>query len=91
MNLAAEILVVILSIFLAIFLILAIILTIYLISLTRQIRKITDSAGKAVDDAGSIITKTIKMVSPIYIAELIANFIKRNHKTKEEEKTDVKN
>ena len=85
MNLAAEILVVILSVFLAIFLVLAIILTAYLISLTKQIRKITASAEQTVGDVGSAISGIFKMISPMFMAEMIAKAFKRSKKTKEEE------
>lgn len=84
MNVAAEILVIILSVFLAIFLILGIIMSIYLISLTRQIRKITSSAGQAVDGIGSIISRFVKITSPMFAAELAAKLIKMFKKDKEE-------
>jgi len=85
MNLAAEILVVILSVFLAIFLVLAIILTAYLISLTKQIRKITTSAEQTVGDVGSAISRLVKMISPVFIAEMIAKIFRKSKKSKEEE------
>lgn len=82
MNLAAEILVVILSIFLAIFLIVGTILTVYLISLTRQIRRITTSAEHTVDNLGSAISTATKMISPMVIAEAIAKLFKKFKKNK---------
>lgn len=91
MNLAAEILVVILSVFLAIFLVLAIILTTYLISLTKQIRKITNSAEQTVGDVGSAISGMIKMVSPVFIAEMIKKFFeksKKNYRSKKNKGED---
>jgi predicted PurR-regulated permease PerM len=88
MNLAAEILVVILSTFLAVFLILGIVLLAYLISLTRQIRKITQSAEGAVNDLSSAISNAVKYVSPIFISEMVAKFFKKFKKDKEEKSND---
>jgi uncharacterized membrane protein len=85
MNLAAEILVIILSVFLAIFLVLAIVLTGYLISLTRQIRKVTNSAEKTVGDLGSVISGFAKLISPMFIAEMIAKVFNKFKKDKEKE------
>jgi hypothetical protein len=84
MNIAAEILVVILSIFLAIFLILGTILTIYLISLTRQIRKITTSAERTVGNFESIVSRFTKVTSPLFVVETISRFFKKIKKDKEE-------
>jgi uncharacterized metal-binding protein len=85
MDLAAEILVVILSVFLAMFLILGIILTIYLISLTRQIRKITASAEQAVGDIESVVSRVVKITSPMSVADMIAGLFKKFKKDKEKE------
>lgn len=82
MNSAAEILVIILSIFLAFFLILGIILTIYLISLTRQIRKVTRSAERTVDNLESVVTGFARVLSPMFMAEMINRFIKSFKKKK---------
>ena len=75
MSSAAEILVVILSIFLAVFLILGIILTIYLIQLTQQIRKITDSAERTVENVESVVSGFAKVTSPMFAIEAITRFI----------------
>ena len=84
MNPAAEILVIILSIALAFFLVLGIILIIYLIMLTRQIRRLTNSAERTVDNIESVVTGFSKVISPIYIAEMITGFVKKfNNKKKE--------
>ncbi len=82
MNLAAEILVIILSVFLALFLILGIILTIYLINLTRQIRKVTDAAERTVGSVESVVSKITKTISPIFVAEMVSGFIKKFKKEK---------
>ena len=84
MNSAAEILVIILSIALAGFLTLGIILTIYLIGLTRQIREITNSAGRTVGSIESIISGIAKVLSPVFLAEIITKFINNFKKSKEE-------
>jgi len=77
MSSAAEILVVILSIVLSLFLILGMVLMVYLIVLTRQIRKITKSAERTVDDLESTVADFSKIVSPIFIAEMVNRFIKK--------------
>ncbi len=85
MNFAAEILVVILSVFLAIFLILAIILSAYLISLTRQIRRITSSAERTVDNIENVVADVSKVTTPMFIAELISKIINKFKKDKKED------
>ena len=84
MNLAAEILVVILSIFLAIFLILGIILLAYLIKLTRQIKKISLSAEKTVGDIESIVSRIVHVTSPMFLAEIVSKLLKFFKKSKKE-------
>jgi hypothetical protein len=84
MTPAAEILVIILSIFLAFFLILGIILTIYLINLTRQIREVTKSASRTVDNIESLTSNISKFTSPILAAEMIMKFVKKFKKSKGE-------
>ena len=80
MSSASEVLVVILSIVLAIFLILAIVLAIYMIALTRQIRKLTASAEKTVDNIQEASSKVNKAISPMIIAEIISKFINKIRK-----------
>jgi len=82
MSPAAEILVIILSIFLAFFLALGIALIIYLIVLTRQIRKVTKSAERTVENLGSVVTGFTKVVSPLFVAEMVSKFIKKIKKDK---------
>ena len=84
MNSAVEVLVVILSIFLALFLLLAIVLTAYLINLTRQIRKMTKTAERTVDNLDSMVSKFSKVASPIFLAEIVSSFIKKFKKGKGE-------
>ena len=71
MDLASEILVIILSVFLAIFLILAIILSIYLISLTRQIRRVTKSAERTVGNIEQVVSNVSRVTTPIFVADII--------------------
>lgn len=89
MSPAAEILVIILSIFLAIFLLLAIALMTYLIILTKQIRRVTDSAERAVGNFQSIISGVSKAVSPVFIAKMASDLIKKFNKSKKGNNQDV--
>lgn len=84
MSPAAEILVIILSIFLAFFLALGIALVIYLIVLTRQIRKLTKSAERTVGSVESVVTGFSKVISPIFIAEMVTGFVKKFNSKKKE-------
>ena len=85
MGPSAEILVVILSVFLAVFLIVGTILAIYLIVLTRQIRKVTKSAERTFEDFGSVVSKVLKVVQPIFIAKTVNSFMKKFKKRKKGE------
>ena len=85
MNFAAEILVIILSIVLAVFLVLAIILTGYLSSLTRQIRRITKSAERTVDNIESVIADVSRVTTPMFVADMIGKIINKVKKDKKEE------
>jgi uncharacterized protein YoxC len=84
-NTAAEILVIILSIFLAIFLILGIILSIYLIKLSREIRAVTQSAGRTVEHIESAVSGITKLTSPLFIAGIVGRYIKKFTKKKKGE------
>ena len=83
MSSSAEILVIILSVFLAFFLILGIILTIYLISLTRQIRRVTKSAERTVGNLESVVAGFSKVMAPIFVAEMVTKLVKKFKKSKE--------
>ena len=86
MDPAAEVLVIFLSIFLFIFLLIGIILAIYLINLTRQIRKITNSAERTVYNIEKVVTGASKIISPIFLAEIIAKLVNKFKKSKKEKK-----
>lgn len=86
MNLATEILVIILSVFLAIFLIIGITLLIYLVKLTRDIRRVTESAGRTVGHIESLAAGASKIASPLFVAELISRYVKKFKKFKKGDK-----
>ena len=82
MSPAAEILVIILSIFLAVFLLFGIILSIYLIKLSRDIRAVTQSAGRTVSHIESAVSGVARITSPLFLAEIIRKYIKKFNKKK---------
>lgn len=86
MSSASEILVIILSVVLTLFLIVGIVLLIYLIVLTRQIRKVTKSAGQTIDNFGSVVSRTSRIIQPIFVTEMINNFLKKFKKSKKGDK-----
>lgn len=77
MSTAAEILVIIVSSVLAIFLIVSIILAIYLIKLSAEIRRLTKTAQNTVDHIDSAVTGVSRLVSPMFVAELVGRYIKK--------------
>lgn len=77
MSSAAEILVIILSVVLAVFLILGIILLIYLIRLSAEIRRITESARRTVDNIETAVAGASRFVSPAFAAATIHKYIKK--------------
>lgn len=77
MSSAAEILVIIVSAVLAVFLLISIILGIYLIRLTVEIRKITKSAQLTVDGIQSAVTGIGKILSPVFVSEIINRMMKK--------------
>ena len=85
MSSSAEILVIILSVALAIFLVLGIILVIYLIDLTRQIRRVTKSAERTVDNLESVVSGFSTVMTPFFMAEMVTNFFKKFKKGKGEQ------
>ena len=77
MSSAAEILVIILAVVLSVFLIVSIILIIYLIRLSAEIRKIAASAQKTVDSIASSVSGVSRILSPVFVADVVTKFIKR--------------
>jgi len=74
MNLALEILVIILSSFLAIFLVLGIILLIYLIRLSAEIKKVTESLRRTFDNIDEAVVGITQLVSPVFVAKQVGRY-----------------
>jgi len=77
MSPAAEILVIILSVALAIFLILGIILLVYLIRLSAEIRKVTETARKTFDHVESAVSGVSRITSPLFIAQFVGGYVNK--------------
>ena len=77
MSPAAEILVIILSVFLAIFLLLGIILFIYLIRLSAEIKRVTESTRRTFDSIENAVSGFTRVTSPIFIAEFVGRYLKK--------------
>lgn len=77
MDVATQILVIIVSSVLCIFLIVAIILGIYLIKLTSEIRKVAKSAQDAVSNIDRTIMGISKFTSPLFAAQMFSKYIKK--------------
>lgn len=74
---ASEILLIIVSSVLSIFLIVAIILGIYLIKLTAEIRQLAKTAQHTVDNIDTAVKGVSKLVSPMFVANMVAQYIKK--------------
>lgn len=74
---ASEILLIIVSSVLSIFLIVAIILGIYLIKLTAEIRSLAKTAQSTVDHIDTAVSGVSKLVSPMVVASMVAQYIKK--------------
>ena len=83
MSSAAEILVIIVSSVLVVFLIVAIILAIYLIRLSIQIKNLTKTAQNTVNHIDSAVVGVSRLASPMFVAEMIARYVKKFTKDKE--------
>lgn len=77
MSSAAEILVIIVSSVLAVFLVVAIILAIYLIKLSAEIRRLAKSAQSTVSHIDNAFVGIGRLVSPMFIANLVGGYIKK--------------
>ena len=86
MDVAAEILVIIVSSVLFIFLVVSIILGVYLIKLTSEIRKITKSAQNAVSNIDRAVEGISRIASPIYLAKVVSRYMSKYNKAKKEGK-----
>lgn len=78
---AMEILVVILSVFLAIFLFIGIVLAALLIKVTRQIKRVTDSAERTVNDISGVVASVNKLATPAVLAKFIMKQVKKKRKS----------
>ncbi len=76
----AQILVIILSIFLAIFLLLAIILVTILIKVSRQIKAVTGSAERTVQNVEKAMTNVSNVTTPMYLMKLLKKQLKKTKK-----------
>lgn len=74
---AMQILVVILSVFLALFLLLAIVLTIMLIRVTMQIKRVANTAERAVEKMGEFAANASKFSSPLVLGKMIFGKFKK--------------
>ena len=77
MDTATFILVIILSVFLAIFLFLGVVLLIYLIRLTKEIRKVTDTAQRTVNHIETVVSGLSKLATPVVIADIVGNYVRK--------------
>ncbi len=77
MDIATQVLIIILSVTLTVFLVVAIILGVYLIKLSAEIRKVAKSAQSTVDHIETAVSGVTKMVSPIFVASLFERVLKR--------------
>ncbi len=75
MNLATEILIIILSVTLTVFLVFSIVLIGYLIKLTRQIRRVTNAAEKTVDHIESAVAQAVKMSFPMVVSDFFSKLV----------------
>jgi len=76
----AQVLVIILSIFLAIFLLLAIVLTAMLISVTRQIKTVTDSAQRTAHHVEKAVEGVSRVISPMFLLQTIKKHLRKSKK-----------
>lgn len=77
---ALEILVIILSSFLALFLLIGIILVALLVRVTRQIKRVTDSAERTAHGLEGIVAGVGKVTSPALLAKMVLSQIKKYRK-----------
>ncbi len=73
---AAEILVIILSVAFALFLVLGIILTVILIKVAKQIKRVTTTAERAVDNLENVATIVQRVAAPAAVTRIISGIVK---------------
>ena len=64
------------------FLLLAIILTVMLITVSKKINKITTSVQSVTDNIEGVVGGISKVTSPLILAKMVTNLVKRNVKRK---------
>lgn len=74
---AAEILLIVVSSVLSVFLVVAIILGIYLIKLTAEIRHLAKTTQNTVDHIDTAVTGVSKLISPMFVANMVGQYIKK--------------
>lgn len=79
----AQVLVIILAVVLAIFLLLGIVLAVLLIRVTRQIKSVTSSAQRTVDQIEHAAAGISRLTSPLLVLRTLKGFLKRKGKKHE--------
>lgn len=77
---ATEILVILLSSFLALFLFIGIVLAVLLIRITRQIKRVTDSAERTATSIEHVVSGAEKIATPAMVAKLVLSQFKNIRK-----------
>jgi cell division protein FtsB len=85
MNIASEVLVIILSIFLALFLLLSVILLVHLIKISKQISDITASFQRTTTTVEDIVTNAAKLTSPMLIFKAVVRQFNKHKKGEKDE------
>lgn len=80
MSPTTEILIFILAATLSVFLLAGIVLAVYLIKLTSDIRKLTQSAEKTASTIESAVSGAAKFTSPVFIADMIIKYMNKAKK-----------
>jgi len=80
----AQILVIILAVVLAIFLILGIVLAVLLIRISRQIKSVTNSAQRTVNQIEHTVAGISRLTSPLLVVQTLKNFMKRKGRKREQ-------
>lgn len=72
-----QILVLILGAALAVFLVLAIVLVVLLIKVSRQLKRIADTAQRTVGSVETTVSNLSRATSPVYVTKFITSYLKR--------------
>jgi len=77
MDSAAEVLLIIVSVVLSVFLIVLMVALFYVISVMRQLRRITNQAESMVDSVQAAASAIERKMSPLSVLRLIGNIVER--------------